>query len=585
MLKPFAGKDIQPYYPTVLDIETSPNGEIIAIGFAYQNLEGERIYAYYDNTESWYREYCTTLLQFSGDKALSKRLRKLYAHNGANFDYLGLYEYFHSQNLILDGHYFMADSTGIGAVFTLENNVDVMMVDSFRMLPASLDALSKTFDVNHKKQEVPKDCKNDYLKFKNKYPELFREYLRNDVLGLQEILFKFWTRIYSLFGNVGELPMTLPSLALRIYSKSLDKPMMTPQDKKLKDLERLAYKGGLTLCMKTCEIEHINVYDVNSMYPAMMRDKRMPLSYKGYWTQTFNPNVIGIWKGTFIQDNHNVPPFMFDTKEGASYEGEGAYTTDEINHLLLIGGRFQLQEGYVYKDTGFPFRGFIGRVYDMRKQAQVSGDEALAYTLKIMMNSLYGKFAQRETGMDIMVALASKQRELVAEKVPFQLFGNFMAVPSERYVPHVFVGLATHITAYARVTLHTLMSNQINAGYFVAYCDTDSVHTTGVMPTSNELGDVKLEYSGKAVYAGRKIYAIITEDGKNKVKAKGIGRRTKQNLDYESIRKLVYDKALRIPYTFEVFPSVKEVLGERRKAAVMIERTRNLANTGGIWDE
>ena len=64
-----------------------------------------------------------------------------------------------------------------------------------------------------------------------------------------------------------------------------------------------------------------------------------------------------------------------------------------------------------------------------------------------------------------------------------------------------------------------------------------------------------------------------------------VGRRTKQNLDYESIRKLVYDKALRIPYTFEVFPSVKEVLGERRKASVMIERTRNLANTGGIWDE
>jgi hypothetical protein len=583
MIEPFDGKDIQPYRVTALDIETAPNGDIIAIGFAYTTETGETIYEAFDTFDLWYASFRQLLIRYKKYRYFYGRISRVYAHNGAGFDYLSLYKELSERNLITDAQYFMADSAGLGLSCVLEGVFKVTFSDSYRLMPASLDSLSKTFGVQHIKQEVPDECKNNYLLFKEKYPSLFWSYLKHDVLGLQEVIYSFWMMVYTKFGNIGTLPMTLPSLALRVFSKQLNEPIMTPSNDELKTFERRAYNGGLTLCMRTGEVENINVYDVNSMYPFVMASEVYPYHYSGYWSRTFDADSCGIWECEFTQSDHSLPPILFDEQKGASYNGTGVYTTNEINYGRSIGITFNISRGYVYRRTSPIFERFITTVYRDRKDAIKRGDDGLAFTLKIMMNSLYGKFAQREEGYKIVFATGKEQRELLAQGIHYIPLGEFIAIPEKREVKHAFVAIAAMITANARINLHSRMVDAIRRGYELWYCDTDSIHAKNVtMDESDELGGVKLEYSDDAVYAGKKLYAFKN----GKVKAKGIGRRTVgAKLTYDAIREIALNTDTKLSFTFEVFPSVKEVLRGDAKPAVMMKRTRRIRNTGGIWNE
>ncbi len=587
MIRQYKAKDVEPYPPCCVDLETAPDGTVIAVGFVYDNT-----YTAYDTLGAWWKEYKELM-------KIKKEYRRIYAHNGANFDYLCIYEYLMVNEKLEVCDYFISDSSGIGVKIKVDG-VSITLLDSYRMLPAALGdkedengkiikGLTSTFKVDNPKQSVPDDCKDDYLRFKERYPELFWEYLRNDVLGLQQVLYKFWTMIVDLYGNVGSLPMTLPSLSLRLWTKTLSDVLMTPYNAKLKELEREAYKGGLTLCMNTGVFNNVNVYDVNSMYPAQMIDCEFPSSYIGYWTQEYDKVAMGLWRGRFTQGRHDLPPILFD-KSGAVYAGEGAYTTDEINYLLEIGGTFELVEGYVFERKQKLFSDFIGKAYSLRLVAQKEGNEALAFTLKIFMNSLYGKFGQREEGWTLKMITGAEQDELLDNKVEFKCYGDISAVKEHRVVPHAFVSIAAYVTARARISLHRSICALIDAGNDVFYCDTDSIHTNGVLETSSALGAMKLEFQGEATYAGRKLYSLRKTDEmghkKVKVKAKGVGRNIRMGtLNYSTITRLAMDKDESEEITFTTAPTVKEVMAKKRRSGEFASKSRKIRNTGGIWDD
>lgn len=583
MIIPFNGKDVLPYLPSVLDLETNPDGEVIGVGFAYQDELGKNIYSYHDTLLAWYEYFISLCVKYSRDRYFLKRFTRIYAHNGANFDYLCFYEDLYKEGLIVEGQYFMADSTGIGVCFTLLGfGKPIYLMDSYRMLPASLKSLTKTFGVKNEKIEI--DVLPHILKETN--IELYYEYLKNDVIGLQQVIKKFWEMIYKMFGNVGFLPMTLPSLSMRIFSKQLKDNILTPENEDLKYFERRAYNGGLTLCMRHGVFENVNVYDVNSMYPAVMVQEEYPRSYKGYWSNQYNPNKIGLWEVEYIQHRRDIPPFLFSEQTGqAAYEGSGVFSTNELNHLSFIGGTFSVKRGYIYIKTEKLFADFVSRLYAERKKAIINKDNALAFTLKIMMNSLYGKFAQREEGYDILLLSGKEQKQKLSEGLELRPLGNFTAIKTHRVVPHTFVSIAAMITANARILLHEQMTAIIDAGYNVVYCDTDSIHVQDyIMESSLELGGMKLEKTGTGAYAGKKLYAIKT-DMSEEVKAKGIGRKTIGNkLSFDAIKELALDANAAQSYTFETMPSVKGVLSERQKAAKMTKITRKIKQTKAVWE-
>jgi hypothetical protein len=333
--------------------------------------------------------------------------------------------------------------------------------------------------------------------------------------------------------------------------------------------------------MRTGIFKNTNVYDVNSMYPFSMWRYEYPTSYEGYWSHRFDPHSMGLWSASYEQCNQKVPPFLFDCEKGATYQGNGVYTTQELLHLSSIGGTFKITQGYVYEKKAPIFRDFVQTVYEDRQVAIASGNEAVSFTLKILLNSLYGKFAQRQSGTSIEWYTYDRMNEYVDAGKKVKIMGDFLVTEEEREVPHVFVAIALIITADARIDLHSRMSDVIRRGFDVYYCDTDSIHTNATMDETTGLGGLKLEMSGTAAYAGRKLYAFY----EGKIKAKGIGRnQVGEKLTYDHIAALALNKELTAAFTFQGFPSVKGVLTKVEKAAVMRVMTRRIRNTGGIWD-
>jgi hypothetical protein len=90
---------------------------------------------------------------------------------------------------------------------------------------------------------------------------------------------------------------------------------------------------------------------------------------------------------------------------------------------------------------------------------------------------------------------------------------GFFLENKKTLVSHMHVPISAHITALARRRLYDYMTNCQD----LFYCDTDSILTSTVLESSNELGDLKLEKTVKnGVFIAPKVYRVD-----DKVKAKG----------------------------------------------------------------
>lgn len=571
MIRPYvAKKDVAPYYPAVVDIETDRRtGKEIAVTWA--RAHDRDTAPEVDVCDSWddfwpaYVEYIISCKE--------SRQRRLYAHNGGNFDWPHLIVW------LMDHGYaperirvIMAGGMILGIDVRIRKNLVIHLRDSYRLLPESLAKLTKSFKVEHQKLDL-----NDAIhhELAETDPFRFREYCVHDVLGLQEVLFSFWTMLYGLVGSIGELPMTLPALAMRLWRMTLQGEMMTPANKKLKALERRAYTGGRTECFRVGRTPAVNVYDVNSLYPAVMREIRVPAGYRGGFTRNYDPQHLGIYDVTYEQTNRAAKPVLRDeTSNDFTYSGSGVYTTAELDLLREVGGDFQVREGYVFLRSRNLFSEFVTKWYGVRLEAQRREDTGLSYVCKILMNSLYGKFGQREEGWTLYLLPRAELMARIRRGEQIKEMGDFVLIMEERHNETTFVSVAAYITAAARTVLYGFISEAEQRGGFVWYCDTDSVHVSGAeLETSDDLGAVKHEYTGPASYAGKKLYALG-----DKLKHKGVGK--KAGITPGQMADLVDGTIPAISATFETLPTAREILSRRKVPAVGFDRTRTLKVTG-----
>ena len=98
----------------------------------------------------------------------------------------------------------------------------------------------------------------------------------------------------------------------------------------------------------------------------------------------------------------------------------------------------------------------------------------------------------------------------------------FEIIKAPRRIP-VFIMpiLASYTTALARIKLHRYMRKNYAS---IIYCDTDSIVCMNKYPTSNKLGDLKLECTiDHSVFIKPKFY-YVNDGVKDIFKSKGIGR-------------------------------------------------------------
>jgi hypothetical protein len=502
MLKPLKSEDRRKLVFSTVDIETNEDGTYL-LGAIY--------------TGDDYLEFSTSseLANYIVDHGAV-----YYAHCGVRFDYALLFN-----ELVTISKTCTVSMSGSSGVYMTVDKSELL--DSYRLLPASLEKLTMMFCPERAKIKL--DC----MPWDLSDVEL-REYLRRDCESLYLVVERFYDIIKTRFGQL--YAKTLPALAMKIYRYKYQQHDMWGATNSLYTFEKLSYFGGM-MYVKPGLYDGVYSYDINSMYPWAMQGD-FPITYHGKWVKQFELDRISIYRVVF--KTHGIPYIYSIEDRKLVNEGVGIVCNTTIKYGLSRGDSFTLEEGYVYFRTADIFSTFVNDLYSLRLASQAP----LNYVIKILLNSLYGKFGQRRESRTIST---EPPNEIVGKSRVYEYGGReVFDYVEDKIIQHSMPIIASLITMKARLRLHSFTdSNTI-------YMDTDSIHSASRrddIPISNRLGDFKEEVSGvRAVYLGKKLYQI----GEVK-KAKGIPSHAMSVVSMETMYS---------PRTFEfdTFPSIVQQL-------------------------
>ena len=168
-----------------------------------------------------------------------------------------------------------------------------------------------------------------------------------------------------------------------------------------------AYYGGRFEQISLGTIKHVYEYDIRSAYPSAMA--KMP--YFSHFTKTdkYVDNPYSIWRVVidlrewYIEQRERTQVNCFFPLPMRNRAGRicfplvirGWYWNDEIRLVLdfFPNAKISFVEGYVATTEGQPFT-WVRQLYDYRRSLKASGNLS-EYALKVGLNSLYGKTAQR----------------------------------------------------------------------------------------------------------------------------------------------------------------------------------------------
>ncbi len=523
---------------SVLDIETGKAGNVLEIGL----YDGK----HYNKFATWNK-----LLDFLRVNNHKKDCQKIIIHNGGRFDLVSLLT--DSQADLGEYDIVSAGSTIIFLVCRsfLKN---VIFQDSFQLLRAGLKRCCHDYNVETPKREI--DINRIEEIFKNDY-EQFDKYLQSDCISLFQVLKNF-----QKIMEIDFVPPTTASLAMYLFRRKFLKndfmlPSLRMNDRSDRYISN-AYAGGRVECIRSGIYDKVFSYDINSLYPSVMINNPFPVG-KPKGTLKWNPKYIGFYEVTWKQPNQKIPPILW--KKGSNgleyvYEGSGTIPSPEIHLAIKYGVELKFKSGLYFPKSEKLFSAWVKHWYKERLTARKKGNNGLAGCCKLMLNSLYGKFAQKEE-CEKICRITNKETKIKLLKkhqlAPYQAENSLYLVSQKRIIAHRAVHIAAIVTSYARVVLTQSLIDNIDS---VVYCDTDSVHLTKKMnkkSISDKLGAWKPEDWGRGVYLGRKSYMIG-----DKQKFKGIslkGSLKHDSLSFEDYCNLYNGKT--IEFHFSVFPTIR----------------------------
>ena len=275
-----------------------------------------------------------------------------------------------------------------------------------------------------------------------------------------------------------------------------------------------SYHGGIVLPYNIGS-EYLYSYDINSLYPFVMKEYEYSYKlhnkvndYKYIYDHIKDKSYNYLLNVTYnidfrspILDYHDnrLIPFLSNTQWITSQE----YVTLYDNNASII-----INEAWEFYCADL-FSGYIIDFYNRRLKAQSEKNDALSYFYKILLNSLYGKWAQHKAiseyfpidnitePLKSILLLHGDNERLEYEDEIYSIYDGFVTKTKElpvRYNPLI----ASEITANARITNY-LISVQLGWDN-IWYTDTDSFFSTKKAPSillGNELGKLKIDDKGQ----------------------------------------------------------------------------------------
>jgi hypothetical protein len=340
-----------------------------------------------------------------------------------------------------------------------------------------------------------------------------------------QIAWKAGEHISGMFTKF-DIPMsaTIASGALQIYLRHFDNiglsgvclsRYMVDQD-----LIYQSYCGGRVECFGYGVFKgNMHYYDINSLYPSVM----LKYQYPNPTTQVVKRRTADIANG-IIRCRVKIPSRTYLPSLPVRHKGkllfpvgtfDGTWIVAELNNAINNGAQIlKVYESYEWMEVCDLFSEFVLAMYEQRQKAKHPAD---GYFYKVVMNSLYGKFAEKRRA---------------TKYIPLEQGGVFdpivydMAQVTDEYLPfHNNVIISSYVTAYGRITLFNLMKKILDKGCKLLYCDTDSVIFQGdcSLTTSSDLGGLKSEANiAWAEFLGAKYYRYTTTDGTEYFVCKGV---------------------------------------------------------------
>jgi hypothetical protein len=507
-----------------MDIETiNNNGKLIPYLICGYN-GSDYITSYGLDQQALFSTFINQLLS----KEISKSNKlTVYAHNLSGFDGIFLMKYLlpfgKVEPLLFNGKLFSIKvKTNTGKT--------IQFKDSYLLLPLSLRKLCKAFDVTVPKSYFPFNLTNinyvgvfpqfdlwtgitqtlyDSLKLKYKksmwsFKEESVKYCKLDCKSLHQVLVKFNELVFNEFNLDIHTPLTLPSLAMKIY-----KTHYMPKDSiyqlvgEVEQNIRQSYSGGAV----DVYIPHNKIgklskklyyFDVNSLYPAVMSKLDMPIgkpvAFEGD-IRKMEPEAYGFFYCKITTPEYLKHPILQRRIRGkGTVAGLGNWlgwiSSVELDNAVQYGYTFEILKGYQF-EKGNLFKDYVNKMYNLR--LKYDKGSAMNLIAKLLMNSLYGKFGMKmetsrvdiydkttEIGQEIFRNALSNYGETVQDYI--KIDNNFLIIRNTRLTlkydeeadkyhgQDVNIAIASAITSYARVHM-SLFKN--NPNFNLYYSDTE----------------------------------------------------------------------------------------------------------------
>ena len=400
-------------------------------------------------------------------------------------------------------------------------------IDSLKIIPFSVSVIAKSFGLPISKLEL------DYNKKRELGHELTdeeKDYIKNDV--------KIVAMALKVLFDEKLNHITSASNALHDFKKGykdekFSKLFPTIPYEIDKDI-RQAYKGGFTYLnpiYREVDVDSGEVLDVNSLYPSVMRYELLPVGYPlpydgKYEEDREYPLYIQMITCSFEVKENMIPTiqikgsYFMDNEYLKSSNGDIVCLVLSNIDLKLFLEHYNVYDleyirGYKFKGSYGIFDKYIDKWIERKNKATIEGNKGQRALSKLMLNSLYGKFAMAKE-MQCKIPIFNEEDGMIH----YELSDIEM-------VDGLYLPIGIFITAYARNK--TIRTSQAIKSYSIekygkdmyCYSDTDSVHT--LLPIEElkqfcEIDDVKLgawkheSHFTKARFIRQKCYLELIND-------------------------------------------------------------------------
>lgn len=312
------------------------------------------------------------------------------------------------------------------------------------------------------------------------------EYNIQDAKIVQVFMSRLQDRLHDQGVNLG---LSIGQLAMSVYRANYMRQKRVTYNSP--NVLKAYYGGRVEMFYKGVVYDQVHVLDINSSYPDVMRRFEYPdtsyLEESSIYTHRFG---VGHFK-LRVPGDCFIPPLPFRSDGQRLFfpvgQIDGWWTYAEVRYAVERLGCSILEEfsGEGTNRACRPFADFIDSFYEQRqaqkRRLKLNPEDTEAefesLFLKLLMNNLYGKFAQHKASTKMTRVrlseneLAKLQGYIEHKRGPFYAY----TIPKNKPPRTANYLWGVYVTSYARLSLLEKLLMVHDSGGQLIYCDTDSI--------------------------------------------------------------------------------------------------------------